>query len=64
MTRLLVKLKDYAAIDIGNVLVIDPQTELLYRFHDGVLSPLRTPLKPLRGSPATQETDANAAKRN
>ena len=64
MTRMLVKLNDYAAMGIQNVFVVDPQTELFNRFHDGVLSPLRTQLEPLRGSLATLDMEAVAALRN
>ena len=63
MTRILVKLDDYAAMGIQNIFVVNPKTELFYRFHDGILSPLRTLAEPLHGSSATLDMAAVAALR-
>lgn len=63
LTRLLVKLGDYAAMGIRNIFVINPGTELFYRFQEGVLSPLQTTLESLEGSPAVLDTAAVASLR-
>ncbi len=63
MTRMLVKLNDYAAMGIENIYVIQPKSETFYRFHDGILSPLRTHHDPLHGSSAVLDTEAVAALR-
>ncbi len=63
-TRLLIKLKDYAAMGIANIFVVHPETELFYRYRDGSLSLLTTSLETLHGSTATLDTAAVAALRN
>ena len=58
MTRILRKLNDYADMGIRNIFVIDSKTELIYRFQDNALSPLRTNHEALAGSGAILDTDA------
>ncbi len=64
MTRMLIKLNDYAAMGIENIYVLHPKTDLFYRFHNGILSPLRAHLDALHGSPAMLDTEAVAALRS
>lgn len=64
MTRVLRKLSDYAEMGVKNIFVIDPRTELFYRFSDGALSPLRERTELLAGSVAELDLDAISALRN
>lgn len=64
MTRVLRKLGDYADMGVRNIFVIDPRTELFYRFSDGALSPLRERTESLAGSIAELDLDAISALRN
>jgi Uma2 family endonuclease len=51
MERMLVKLADYAAMGIQNIFVIDPETQIVYRFVRGVLN-LSSEKEMLAGSKA------------
>ena len=64
MTRILVKLNDYADMGVQNIFVINPKTEIFYRFHDGILSPLRSHIDALHDSPAMLDMDAVAGLRS
>ncbi len=64
MTRVLRKLTDYAEMGVRNIIVIDPRTEIWYRFANGALFPLRERTEELAGSSAALDLDAIAALRN
>ena len=64
MTRVLRKLTDYAEMGVRNIIVIDPRTEIWYRFADAALFPLRKRTEELVGSSAALDLDAIAALRN
>lgn len=64
MTRVLRKLGDYAEMGVQNIFVVDPRTEVFYRFAEGALSPLRERIEPLAGSVAELDIAAIAALRD
>ncbi len=49
MTRMMHKLRDYAAMGIPQIWVIDPETKQCYRFQTGQLSPASAFSEPERG---------------
>ncbi len=53
MSRLLRKLADYAAMGIRNIFVIDPRTELAYRYTNGSLAVCREQEQTLEASAAS-----------
>lgn len=53
MSRLLRKLADYAAMGIRNIFVIDPRTELVYRYTSGSLAVCREQEQMLEASAAS-----------
>ena len=64
MTRVLRKLSDYAEMGVENIFVVDPRTELFYRFSDGALSPIRERIESLVGSVGELDLEAISALRN
>ncbi len=64
MTRVSRKLSDSMEMGVRNNFVIDPRTDLFYRFSDGVLSPLRERAEFLAGSVAEFDLGAIAAFRD
>lgn len=47
MSRMMVKLGDYARMGIGTIRVVDPNTQAIYRYEDGRLEPIDCPVEEL-----------------
>lgn len=64
MSRLMRKLADYAAMGVRNVFVVDPRTEVAYRYVEGSLAICRGGEEPLEGSAGNVDWKAIAELRD